>query len=223
MKRLSGVLGLIAGAGLLISTAANAAVMVTTGGVAAGDGSGLTSAYGTTYDFNSGALPGAFAGGNVVSGSSSGQYAAPFVTSADTTSYYTVGSFTSPQMTTLTLSGSYNYLGLLWGSIDQYNSITLHYAGGGSDTVNYLSPTPLSPNDGNQGLGGTKYVNILASQNITSIDFYSGQAAFEIDNVTVAAVPEPATWGMMILGFLGLGFMGYRRSSKSGNASFRLA
>jgi hypothetical protein len=35
-----------------------------------------------------------------------------------------------------------------------------------------------------------------------------------------AAVPEPSTWAMMILGFLGLGFIGYRKSS---NASFRMA
>jgi PEP-CTERM motif len=30
----------------------------------------------------------------------------------------------------------------------------------------------------------------------------------------VAAVPEPATWAMMILGFAGVGFMAYRRKSK---------
>lgn len=29
-----------------------------------------------------------------------------------------------------------------------------------------------------------------------------------------AAVPEPATWAMMILGFAGVGFMAYRRKSK---------
>lgn len=29
--------------------------------------------------------------------------------------------------------------------------------------------------------------------------------------VTVAAVPEPSTWAMMILGFAGVGFMAYRR------------
>jgi hypothetical protein len=28
--------------------------------------------------------------------------------------------------------------------------------------------------------------------------------------LTIAAVPEPSTWAMMILGFLGLGFMAYR-------------
>ncbi len=31
---------------------------------------------------------------------------------------------------------------------------------------------------------------------------------------TVAAVPEPSTWAMMILGFAGVGFMAYRRKSK---------
>jgi hypothetical protein len=30
----------------------------------------------------------------------------------------------------------------------------------------------------------------------------------------VAAVPEPSTWAMMILGFVGVGFMAYRRKSK---------
>jgi PEP-CTERM motif len=29
-----------------------------------------------------------------------------------------------------------------------------------------------------------------------------------------AAVPEPSTWAMMILGFVGVGFMAYRRKSK---------
>jgi hypothetical protein len=31
---------------------------------------------------------------------------------------------------------------------------------------------------------------------------------------TVAAVPEPSTWAMMVLGFAGIGFMTYRRKSK---------
>ncbi|MDR3464470.1 MAG: PEPxxWA-CTERM sorting domain-containing protein [Xanthobacteraceae bacterium] len=35
-----------------------------------------------------------------------------------------------------------------------------------------------------------------------------------IDGGTVAAVPEPSTWAMMILGFAGVGFMAYRRTSK---------
>jgi hypothetical protein len=40
-------------------------------------------------------------------------------------------------------------------------------------------------------------------------DFISETGNFEIG--AVAAVPEPSTWAMMILGFCGLGFMAYRR------------
>jgi hypothetical protein len=32
---------------------------------------------------------------------------------------------------------------------------------------------------------------------------------------TVAAVPEPSTWAMMILGFAGIRFMAYRRRSSA--------
>ena len=32
--------------------------------------------------------------------------------------------------------------------------------------------------------------------------------------IEVAAVPEPSTWAMMILGFAGVGFIAYRRSRK---------
>jgi hypothetical protein len=38
---------------------------------------------------------------------------------------------------------------------------------------------------------------------------------------SVAAVPEPSTWAMMILGFAGVGFMAYRRRNQS--ASLRAA
>ncbi len=37
----------------------------------------------------------------------------------------------------------------------------------------------------------------------------NGTASFTL----VAAVPEPSTWAMMILGFVGLGFMTYRRKN----------
>lgn len=36
-----------------------------------------------------------------------------------------------------------------------------------------------------------------------------------LDNVAVTAVPEASTWGMMILGFSGVGFMAYRRRNHS--------
>src|SRR5262249_43189181 len=34
-----------------------------------------------------------------------------------------------------------------------------------------------------------------------------------LDNVSVTAVPEASTWVMMVAGFLGLGFLTYRRKS----------
>lgn len=40
------------------------------------------------------------------------------------------------------------------------------------------------------------------------------------DGPVVTAVPEPATWAMMVLGFLGVGFVSYRRRAGS---SLRLA
>ncbi len=36
-----------------------------------------------------------------------------------------------------------------------------------------------------------------------------------LDNVSLTAVPELSTWAMMLLGFAGLGFVGYRASRKS--------
>jgi hypothetical protein len=33
--------------------------------------------------------------------------------------------------------------------------------------------------------------------------------------LTIGAVPEPSTWALMLLGFAGLGFAGYRRSAKA--------
>jgi probable HAF family extracellular repeat protein len=38
----------------------------------------------------------------------------------------------------------------------------------------------------------------------------------------VAGVPEPSTWAMMLIGFVGLGFAGYRRA-KNGSATFAAA
>jgi hypothetical protein len=46
-----------------------------------------------------------------------------------------------------------------------------------------------------------------------SYSLSGGSGAWTVD--TTPAVPEPATWALMILGFAGVGFMAYRRRSKS--------
>jgi hypothetical protein len=39
-----------------------------------------------------------------------------------------------------------------------------------------------------------------------------------LDFVSVTAVPEPATWAMMLLGFAGVGLLAYRRAGRRGSA-----
>jgi hypothetical protein len=46
---------------------------------------------------------------------------------------------------------------------------------------------------------------------------YSSASGGGVDvhgTMTVAAVPEPATWAVMVLGFGGVGFLAYRRKSR---------
>jgi hypothetical protein len=48
-----------------------------------------------------------------------------------------------------------------------------------------------------------------------------GQSSPDFGNEASFAVPEPSTWAMMLLGFAGLGFAGYRGARKrSGAAAF---
>jgi hypothetical protein len=43
----------------------------------------------------------------------------------------------------------------------------------------------------------------------------SPPAVLQIDLPLTSGVPEPSTWAMMVLGFAGLGFAGYRRATKA--------
>jgi hypothetical protein len=70
---------------------------------------------------------------------------------------------------------------------------------------------------GNQQTGAVVYV---LNDSIQDPNGYCCQAGSTPINLSVSAVPEPATWAMMILGFMGVGFMAYRRKN---NHSFRLA
>jgi hypothetical protein len=74
---------------------------------------------------------------------------------------------------------------------------------------------------GTSGTGnasGTISLNLIAGENfgfyIDSPDSIQGRADLAITgDISVAAVPEPTTWAMMILGFAGVGFMAYRRKN----------
>ena len=70
-------------------------------------------------------------------------------------------------------------------------------------------------------VAGSSDLFTFAGTNTSSADPNVAVDAISIsDAATVAAVPEPSTWAMMILGFAGVGFMAYRRKSKP---AFRFA
>jgi hypothetical protein len=231
MKIFTGLAASLAASGLLIATAANATTVTFTEGGAPGGTAGVISAIApTTFDFDAG-IPGQFT--NVTAGAminptgNVGIAAPPF---GDTTRYLSIGSAAPPTETALlTLSAPVTYLGLYWGSVDTYNTISFLDALGntitttGLDTSKYTGSDILNPANGFQGDGGSAYVNFFfTGGEVSKVLFSSDQKAFEIDNIA-AGVPEASTWAMMILGFLGLGFLGYRRSSGSSNPTFRMA
>ena len=99
-----------------------------------------------------------------------------------------------------------------WGSIDTYNTLTIYKQGGGSLVVvpggNF--PNLANGNQASPGTNGLFSVFGSAGERFTGIRLDSSTNSFEIDNLAVA-VPEPATWAMMILGFGGVGSLIRRR------------
>jgi len=60
--------------------------------------------------------------------------------------------------------------------------------------------------------------------NISELDInlvsLAGGTTFAVDNIVLSsAVPEPSTWAMMALGFIGLGFAGYRKGRPARSVS----
>jgi hypothetical protein len=45
------------------------------------------------------------------------------------------------------------------------------------------------------------------------------QLGLDVSSLTVAAVPEPSTWAMLLIGFAGIGFAGYRKSRRCGSSA----
>lgn len=76
--------------------------------------------------------------------------------------------------------------------------IQVAFGGGGQINIENFNSI-IGPNVRDQVTNsGTGSANVLAAGTFT----------------LTPAVPEPSTWAMMILGFLGLGFMAYRRKDK---------
>lgn len=150
--------------------------------------------------------------GQAVQGSLTDVYAAPYLSNGngtlfgdpnngpDTTTYLSTGIGS----VTLTLPGQEKYIGLLWGSVDSYNTLSLY---NGASLVGTVTGTDVTSNaSGDQGQNGTFYVNISSTQSFDSVVATSSQYAFEFDNVAFnsAAVPEPSSFVLSLIGGMGL-------------------
>lgn len=114
------------------------------------------------------------------------------------------------------------------GSLDTYNALTLFFQDGssllyqGGQIINDMSfPS------GDQISGETNGVVRFSTGTgpaIVGARFQSSGNAFEFDNLaSTVAVPEPATWGMMLLGFGALGTILRRRRRDTGALRLRVA
>jgi hypothetical protein len=62
--------------------------------------------------------------------------------------------------------------------------------------------------------GNNSLIETITPHSGVESAFIGGNTGYELLG-SVSAVPEPSTWAMMLLGFAGVGFMAYRRKSKS--------
>jgi hypothetical protein len=93
-----------------------------------------------------------------------------------------------------------------WGSVDSYNTLTINSTGADPIVIPGLSfPNAADGNQVNPGTNGLFRVTGTEGEHFTSVTFASSQNSFEVDNLAVGGVPEPASWALMILGFGGAG------------------
>lgn len=191
-----------------------------------GDSKNMPGSIGVTLSPNTpvyNPAPGGYAGAAATTGDESGNHAPPWVTLAGNVGHFAItqaanGPDESRYLTSGTTGGiislSFNspitYFGLLWGSVDTYNTLTFY--GENKSWGVTGSDVKLNAN-GNQGEGGSLYVNFFSDLPIFRVEATSSQFAFELDNVAYSATPEAAT--LTIWSGLGLcGWFAYRRGKK---------
>ena len=159
-----------------------------------------------------------YAGGapGLVKGSSTNNYAVPVAGSVNGSPTYLTGGYMSAQTTDINNAGSYfstgtgsitftfsspvNTIELLWGSVDDYNSLSLGLGNGDVITGTQVqNATPGFAGNGSQGIGGSAYVLITDSTPFTSFTASSTTNAFEFTGVAATTVtPEPSS--LLLLG-----------------------
>lgn len=214
MKRC--IMGLLAAVGM-----ASAAQAVTVTGTFGAPDPGPAAGQTIVISFDGPSAAGySWSGGLATSCSSSSAAAMPAVGPGGTASCFGyVSSAINPNSATLS-TPNLSSISFYWGSIDAYNFVDVLGAGGA--TLLSISGSTLPPSNGNQGLPETnRRVNFIAGAGevITGLRLRSTGVAFEFDNFAAAevldpgggAVPEPATWAMLLSGFGLVGVSARRR------------
>ncbi len=197
-----------------VPVAAMADITWTFGGDPHSEGGLTTSRTDAVVDTFSGVRPGwtwtfEGGGGDVTSGSIEGVKAAPWGLT-DTAMYFCVPEPVDPPTThagTATVDfGSYqSYLGIYWGSIDAYNSITFY--DGDLELASFTGAQIIAPDEAKgdwTGETNNRYVNFTGVV-FDKVKFSTSEIAFEFDNLAVVPLP-----GAVLLGFLGLGYAGMK-------------
>lgn len=113
---------------------------------------------------------------------------------------------------TLTSIKALSQLSVYIGSPDAFNSI--RFVGlNGFDVTLTGAQLAAGAFNGDQTIG-RRMTYDFGDDRVTQVIFSSTGKSFELDNIAVSAVPEPATWAMMIAGFGMLG--GALRASRRG-------
>ena len=121
---------------------------------------------------------------------------------------------TSSSPAVMTFLNGTSFLGLLWGSPDTYNTLTIR----DNNNVDYVFTTTslgFPVQNGDQSFN--QYVQFVASAGtmISSVTFASSVDAFESTQFTVTPIPEPETYALMLAGLAALGFVSKRRKQQS--------
>jgi len=196
-----------------------------------GDGTSLTSPYpGAIVDTFSGTRPGWTYTGNAViyTGDVPNKASAPWSVldgAKDNTPYLAVPELTPNPYVRVDFGGSYNYLGLHWGSMDAYNQIEFL---SGASVVGTITGDQVwigSGPAGGQAIPNTnQYVNFISTLAFDAIKItsfgpdpilYPGTSApyaFELDNLAVAIIPAP---GAILLGGIGVALVGWLKRRRT--------
>lgn len=211
---------ILAAAAMLVAIRAEAVIVTTAPGapdpgLAAGQTSVITFDTANAFGITETRL------GNVVTaaGNISGQRAAPAGTPNGGV-YQSIGSGGSNIIDFSGWTGGRGLasLSFYWGSVDAFNAVDFYDASGA--IFQTVTGANLPSATGNQIAALTNrrvFFDFLPTENVQKIRLRSSGNAFEYDSFGAAAgaVPEPASWAMLIMGFTMVGAAMRRRNPRS--------